>query len=379
MFSFSQFLTEATAKLAGGIQHLEHPADRTFDSPEAAHHAVSTLKGIVSGKTPITRKIDDKMSFQAVRTPEGKVGVKYKGAGSTYNFSEKDIETQHGHKPYLAGSLSTLLKHVGKVLPKKPSEYQGGYMSSADTRHEEGGHIGHTPNTIEYHTPVNSAEGQKLKKSKVSVVVHTELKGPQREAHPITSMAGFQEHPDVHQVQHIVSGKERELHPADKKTINAHLSAAQSLMKDHSHSHLSGHETSLRTYINSTVRNDEKPTTAGYKAHLAAAHDKKIEAVKMDTTKDSKTAEKNAALAHIDKNKKAFDKSFEIHHHVQQATNHLADALDKSSASGGGFQTRIAGKASGGEGYVGGGLKVVNRQEFSKANFARSASLKASK
>lgn len=379
MFSFSQFLTEATTKLAGGIQHLEHPSDRTFDSPEAAHHAVKTLKGVVSGKTPVTRKIDDKMSFQAVRTPEGKVGVKYKGAGSTYNFSEKDVETQHGHKPYLAGPLNTLLKHVGKVLPKKPGEYQGGYMSHQETRKEEGGHIGHTPNTVEYHTPVNSPEGQKLKKSKVSLVVHTALKGPQREAHPITSMAGFQEHPDVHQVQHVVSGKEREIHPADKKTINTHLSAAQDLMKDHSHAHLSGHETHLRTYINSTVRNDGKPSTTGYKAHLAAAHDKKIEAVKMDATKAAKTADKNAALAHVDKNKKAFDRSFEIHHHVQQATNHLADALDKSSAHGGGFQTRIGGKSSGGEGYVGGGLKIVNRPAFSKANLLKNVALRGEK
>jgi hypothetical protein len=378
MFTFSSFLTES-AKLTGGIQHLEHPADRTFDSPEAAHHAVSTLKGVVSGKTPITRKIDDKMSFQAVRTKEGKVGVKYKGSGSTYNFSSSDIEKQHGHKPYLAGPLNTLLKHAGKVLPKKAGEYQGGYMSHPETRKEEGGHIGHTPNTVEYHTPVNSAEGQKLKKSKVSMVVHTELRGPERTAHPITSMAGFQEHPDVHQVQHVVSGKERELHPEDKKVINKHIAAAQSLMKDHGHAHLSGHETSLRTYINSTVRNDEKPSTAGYKTHLAAAHDKKIEGVKMDSTKAAKTAEKTAALAHVDKNKKSFDKSFEIHHHVQQATNHLADALDKSSASGGGFHTRIGGKASGGEGYVGGGLKVVNRPAFSKANLLKNAAMRGEK
>lgn len=380
MFSFSQFLTEATVpKLTGGIQHLEHPSDQTFNGPEAANHAVSTLKGIVAGKTPITRKIDDKMSFQAIRTPTGKVGVKYKGSGSTYNYSASDIEKQHGHKPYMAGPMNALLKHVGKVLPKKAGEYQGGFMSTPETRKEEGGHISHTPNTIEYHTPVNSSEGQKLKKSKVSVAIHTSLHGPERSAHPITSMAGFQSHPDVHQVQHVVSGKERELHPDDKKVINTHLSAAQNLMKDHDYGHLSGHEGTLRTYVNSTVRSGEKASTAGYRTHLAAAHDKKIEAVKMDATKATKTAEKNAALAHVDKNKKAFDRTFEIHHHVQQATNHLSDALDKSSAHGGGFQTRIGGKASGGEGYVGSGLKISNRSEFAKANFARSAALKAAK
>ena len=377
MHSFREYLSEA--KSVGGIAHLEHPADRLFDGPEATKHSVETLKGVVSGKTPVTRKIDDKMSFQAIRTPEGKVGVKYKGSGSTYNFSAKDIEAQHGHKPYLTAPLHAVLKHVGKVLPEKHGEYQGGFMSTPETREEKGGHISHTPNTIEYHTPVNSAEGQKLKKSKVSLAVHTKLEGPERSPSPITSMAGFREHPDVHQVQHVVSAKEREIHPDDKKVINSHISAAEKLMKDHDHSHLSGHETSLRTYINSTVRNGERPSTEGYRTHLAAAHDKKIEGVKMDATKDAKRAEKNAALSHIDKNKKAFDKTLDIHHHLQQATNHLSDALDKSSASGGGFQTRIGGEASGGEGYVGNGLKIVNRHAFSKANFARSAELKASK
>jgi hypothetical protein len=319
------------------------------------------------------------MSFQAIRTKEGKVGVKYKGSGSTYNFSPADIEKQHGHKPYLAGPMNKLLSHIGKVLPKKAGEYQGGYMSSPETRHEEGGHISHTPNTIEYHTPVNSAEGQKLKKSKVSMAIHTELKGPERTAHPITSMAGFQEHPDVHQVQHVVSGKEREIHPEDKKVINKHIATAQSLMKNHSHGHLAGHEGTLRTYMNATVRSGETPSTSGYKSHLEAAHNKKIESVKTDVTKAAKTTERDVSLAHVEKNRKAFDKSFQIHHHVQQATNHLADALDKSSAHGGGFQTRIAGKASGGEGYVGGGLKIVNRPAFSKTNFARSAELKAGK
>ena len=112
MYSFSQFLFESVAKVTGGIQHLEHPSDRTFDSPEAAQHAIQTLKGVASGKTPITRKIDDKMSFQAVRTPEGKVGVKYKGSGSTYNFSASDIEKQHGHKPYMAGPMQIGRAHV---------------------------------------------------------------------------------------------------------------------------------------------------------------------------------------------------------------------------------------------------------------------------
>lgn len=374
MFKFADFLTEAAV---GGISHIEHPSDRILDGPDATSHAIKTLKGVASGKTPITRKIDDKMSYQAIRTPEGKVGVKYKGSGSTYNFSDKDVETQHGHKPYLEHPLKALLKHVGKVLPKRAGEYQGGFMSTPETRKEEGGHISHTPNTIEYHTPAHSEEGKKLAKSKVSTVIHTELKGPERTPHPITSNKEFGSHPDVHQVQHVVSPEERKLSPEAKKTVATHLQTAEKLLKNHSHAHLSGHEQTMRGYINSTVSSGDKPSVEGYKSHLENFHNKKIEGVKTAQTKEVKTADKNAALAHVEKNKAAFGKTLEIHHHVQQATNALARDLDKHG--GGGFGTKIGGKQSGGEGYVAGGLKVVDREGFSKANRERSAILRAGK
>jgi hypothetical protein len=374
MITFKSFLLEVHA---AGIQHLEHPSDRVFDSPEAATHAVNTLKGITSGKTPITRKIDDKMSFQAIRTPEGKVGVKYKGAGAHYNYTPQDVEKQHGHKPYLAHPLKSLLTHIGKVLPHRAGEYQGGFMSTSETRHEKGGKIGHTPNTIEYSTPSNSEEGKKLKRSKVSAVIHTELKGPKREPVPITSMHEFHSHPDVHLVQHVVEPAGRHISAEDKKTINSHISQAEKLMKGHDYSHLSGHESTLRNYINSTVRSGTTPNVAGYKQHLSDYHNKKIEAVKTQKSKEAKTAEKSAALQHVTKNAPAFAKSLQIHHHIQQATNHLARSLDK--ASKGGFETRIGGKETNGEGYVGGGLKVVDRSEFSRLNSARSAQLRAAR
>lgn len=375
MLRFFQFINEEVH--AGGIAHIEHPSDKTFDSEEAAKHAVKTLKHVTSGKAKITRKIDDKMSYHAIRTPEGKVGVKYKGSGSHYNFSEKDIDTQHGHKPYLVHPLKALLKHLPKVLPEKPGEYQGGYMSSPETREVKRGHISHTPNTIEYHAPANSEEGKKLAKSKVSTVIHTELKGPHKVAHPITDTSKFKSHPDVHMVSHIVANKEKHIEPSIKKKAAEHIKQAEHLMKGHTYSHMAGHEIPLRTYINSTVSSGEKPTIEGYKKHLSAAHDKKIDAVKTEKTKEVKRQQKAAALQHIDKNKKHFEKSLQIHHHVQQATNELARALDKHGA--GGFHTKIGGKESGGEGYVANGLKIVDREGFSKANRERSAILRAQK
>ena len=376
MLSFNEFIAEAKTQ-APGIQHLEHPADRTFDGRKATHAAIKTLKGVVSSRIPITRKIDDKMSYQAVRTADGKVGVKYKGAGSSYNFSSAEVDKQHGHKPYLAEPLKLLHKHLGKVLPDRPGEYQGGYMSGREHRTTKGGNISHTPNTISYDTASSSPEGKKLARSHVSTVIHSELKGEHKTAHPITDTSEFKQHADVHQVQHVVSGQERQLGTADKKIINGHIKQAQRLIKGHSYHHLAGHTGTLRTHINNTIRTGEKPTVASYKAHLGKDYDKKIDAVKLEKTKEAKRADKAAALAHVDKNKARFDRTLDIHHHVQSATNHLASSID--SLGSGGFNTAIAGNKSEGEGFVGGGLKIVNRKGFSAANLAKSDSFKKTK
>lgn len=162
MKSFNRFLTEAK----GGIQHLEHPSDISFDSRDSANHAVKTLTNVLNRQGDMTRKIDDKMSFQTIRTEDGKIGVKYKGSGSKYNFSADDIDAQHGHKPYLANALKPLLQHMDKVLPKRAGEWQGGFMSTPETREEKNGKISHTPNTISYSSPTDHPEGKALKNSK---------------------------------------------------------------------------------------------------------------------------------------------------------------------------------------------------------------------
>ncbi|MEI7420374.1 MAG: DUF6267 family protein, partial [Actinomycetes bacterium] len=360
-------------------QHIEHPSDRTFDGEEATKHAIDTLRGATKGSVPLSRKIDDKMSYQVKRDASGKVGVKYKGPGSHYNYSNEDIDTQHGHKPYLAHPLKQLLEHLPKVLPKRAGEYQGGYMSSSADRKILNGRISHKPNTIEYSVPTDTEEGKKLQNSKVSTVIHSELKGPDRKASSITDTSEFRQHPDVHQVSPIVSHDEQHnVDPVTKRQVLRHLDQADKLSKNHSSEHLAGHEQTLRTYINSTVRSGETPSTEGYMTHLTTHHQKLIDAVKLDKTKQAKTATMKAALAHVKGNKKAFDKSLQIHGHVQAATNLLARGLSKTAH--GGYHHAIEGQETGPEGFVANGLKIVDRGEsgFSRANLARSAILKAS-
>ena len=370
MQSFLSFLSEAA------ILHIEHPSDRLFDGPQPAKHALRTLKQVSAGKAPtMTRKIDDKMSFNVIRRADGKVGVKYKGTGSSYNFSEQDIEDQHSHKQYLAHPLKLLLKHLPKVIPHTPGEYQGGYMSDRESREHENGKISHTPNTIKYETDSDSPEGKSLAKSKVSAVIHTKITsgGPK----PLTSLEGFNHHPDVHLVPHLVS-KDHAIVPKEHKSkADEHLKKAEEMMASHSYDHHVGHEQTLRQYINSTLSTNETPSTQGYKGYLTRWHQKKIDAVKTDKTKVAKKKVLDDAIEHVSKHQKQFNDTLEIHHHLQQATNHLSRGLDAFGA--GGFSTSIAGEAAGGEGHVYNGLKVVDRQGFSAANRARSEMFKASK
>ena len=377
MFGFKQYiqLLSEQKKPVRGILHLPHPSEAAFNTRKGAvGSTLSKIQGVISGRTPITRKIDDRMSFQAIRTPEGKVGVKYKGTGATYNFSAEDIKKQHSEKPYIAGPLMNIHKHIHKVLPKGAGEYQGGYLSSLEDRTEEDGNIGHKPNTIRYSVDKKSAEGKKLAKAPLSIALHSRIA-----ADGSTSPIGegeLQEHPDVHLMSHLVSGEERKLSPDAKRKALEHIAAAKKLGQKHSHDHHEGHDETLLRYANSTIDTGEKPNAKGYIKFLEKHHQKRIDSVKTEKAKNQKAEERKASINHVNDNLDKFDKTFDMHHHIQQATYAVADALSKTAS--GGYSHKIDGEEAAGEGFVSGGMKFVPRK-FTEANRKRSAALKAQK
>jgi hypothetical protein len=374
MFGFRQYtpLLVEQKKPVRGIQHLPHPAEAAFSTRKGA--VGSKIQGVINGRTPITRKIDDRMSFQTIRTPEGKVGVKYKGPGASYNFSPEDIKKQYSEKPYIAGPMMNILKHIHKVLPEGSGEYQGGYLSSLEDRTEEDGKIGHKPNTIRYSVDKKSAEGKKLAKAPLSIALHSRIA-----ADGSTSPIGegeLKDHPDVHVMSHVVTGEERKLSPEAKRKALEHIAAAKKLAKDHSHDHHEGHEETLLRYANSTVDTGEKPTAKGYTKFLQKHHQKLIDKVKTEKAKAQKTEAMKAAINHVNDNLGKFDKTFDVHHHIQQAGYIVADALSKTAS--GGYSHKIDNEEAAGEGFVSGGVKFVPRK-FTEANRKRSSALKAQK
>lgn len=156
-----------------------------------------------------------------------------------------------------------------------------------------------------------------------------------------------------------------------------HMAAAKDLhdkVPHDFHDIVGKHNEHITTYINKTVRDDSKPTTKGLRSHIEARHQKNVDSVKTPAAKATKTASMNADLAHHDTHEKHFDTALKIHHHIQSAKNILVHGLNKANATHGGMEHHIDGKETHPEGYVahhnGQSIKLVNRGEFSKANFA---------
>jgi hypothetical protein len=402
MKSFISFLKEETEE-SSQLKHIHHAEDRPLMHGHAGfEHAFGALEQahahIKAGhqSSNLTMKYDGSPSIVFGHHPKtGKFFVATKSAfnkNPKINHTEADIDKNHGHAPGLAHTLKHALKHLPKVTPKT-GVYQGDLMHHADTKtlHEgymveaKSGKVSFTPNTITY--TAHGPEAEKIKKSKVGVVVHQQYHGSDIDkmhasAHP--DMSKFKEHPDVHLhgAEHDTSKVKHSEH--NENTFQKHMKAAKDIHTAHGHKMYdaihpkhSGETGHLSTYINHTVRNDEVPSVEGFKQHLKSQHDKMASKVKTEKSKSEKTKQGQSELAHVEKHKEHYSNLFAMHHHLHQAKNALVNSLETHE---GRYQHHIEGKKSKPEGFVvnhkpeGGKeepTKLVNRAEFAKQNLLK--------
>lgn len=387
MKKFTSFLREMTEADEKQLKHLEHLEDHPINAgKEGIRHAIANLEDVhkkLRGKntdTKITMKYDGSPSVVFGHHPEnGKFFVASKSVfnkSPKLNYTEEDIERNHGHAPGLVEKLKHALKHLPKVAPPR-GVYQGDIMHTAGDVEEHGGKVHFTPNTITYSAPKGSAHGKAALKSKVGVAVHTAYKGdslPDMEAEYAPNLSHFGKNEDVHLIstQHDLSKVKYGDEQQDQ--FKRHLKLAQSAahkIPDEGHEAISAHVVPLKTYINHTVRTSTKPTAQGFIDHYSAAHDKKIDGVKTAKAKEAKTVEKQRAIQHVMDNRKHFNNVLELHKHLQAAKDVLTNSLSSTAE----FGHSIQGKKAKPEGFVvvrnNRPTKFVDRKEFSAANFNR--------
>jgi hypothetical protein len=391
MRKFQTYIIESTNE--DKLTHLEHAEDHPINAGAAGfQHAKKTLMAghnALLGKqtnATVTTKYDGSPSIVFGHHPEtGKFFVASKSAfnkNPKLNYTEKDIEANHGHAPGLVSKLSAALKHLPKVTPKE-GVYQGDVMHSGvqskSNPHGDvkirGGQAHFTPNTITYSTK-KPGEAEKVADSKIGVAVHTAYHGPSFEkmkAQYNTGHAGFGSHKDVHlmDVTHDI-GKSKYT-PEQQATFKQHMAKAEehhnAIEKAGGYHHLEPHTEHLKTYINKTVRTGDTPSTKGYNSHLGEIHQKLADKVKTPASKADKMAAGEKMINHVETHREVFNHLWGMHHSLQTAKDQLAHSFSSHTDYG----HSVGNKKVKPEGHViainNRPTKIVDRAEFSKNNF----------
>jgi hypothetical protein len=392
MISFQSFLTEAAAS-EDKLKHLEHAEDHPINAgAEGYQHAIKTLHAVrhaMQGKPSeahTTTKYDGSPSIVFGHHPTtGRFFVASKSAfnkNPKINYTPEDIDTNHGHAPGLVEKLKQGLKHLPKVVPDR-GVYQGDVMHSGSKDVEKkNGEYHFKPNTITYTAKQGSPEGQKIAKSKFGVVVHTQYKGKDLESMKAgfkpDAPRSFKEHSDVHVIHPNVDAAQAHMTDKDHKEFDEHMSAAeeahQKLSKGGGYNAIAQHTEHLKTYINKNVAAGTTPSHAGFRQHIADRGAKDLEKLKSDKGKAARTSALNMSLKQVDQHKQHLQAALELHNHLQKAKDKLVHGLEAGDKPLG---TEISGVKSKGEGYVttvgGRPTKLVDRAEFSRANFSQGA------
>jgi hypothetical protein len=380
---FLDFLIEAETinkEKSKAIKHLTHlggeaqfvgraETNRDLTRLEDLHKHLSGEKSSVEN---VGVKADGSPSFEMghVKNPatgEKEFGVAYKGAARGYAFTPDQVKEKFGHSPGLASKMGQLLEHGKKVMSPIHGVVQGDFMGSQKdkTITTEGNKISHKENLIKYSYPKESEEGKQLKKSKISISLHTRIDKEQPEYNIDTSK--FYNSPDVHMFNNKLSRSGVNYSQEDKNEFDKNFSKANEHLKYlKNHDELVGkHTEHLQTYINKTVREGTTPTTAGYKSHLKTRLQKDVDKVSRPANKLKKSIAMKNMISHVEENKGDFDSLFKAHVHLDKAKNVLLRTLENSNHN---QEHTINGKATNPEGFVvgykdGSVSKVVNRSK----------------
>jgi hypothetical protein len=386
MLTFSTFLVESLD--VDKLKHLEHAEDHIIHGgdPGVAHAAdnLDDLHNLLTGgksKSKITTKYDGSPSVVFGINPEnGKFFVASKSAFNVnpkLNYTEKDIDQNHGHAPGLVSKLKSALAHLPKVMPKEGGVYQGDFLYDKPDVEEEGGKLKFAPNTITYSADKDSAQGRKIAASQMGFVVHTKYKGKKladMKAGFDVDHSKFKQDPDVNLVNPEVNDTSKSRYtPKMQAEYAKHKEAAAEAYRNTGSDvleALSKHDATIKPYINQTVRDGTTPDSKEYVKYLQNKRDKETSKLKTEASKQKKADQYNTLIDDIESNQHEYKSAFDLHHHLQKAKDVLVNALGNPTD----FEHTVGGKQVKPEGFVsirdGKPTKLVDRAEFSRLNFA---------
>ena len=356
-------------KLTEGVR-IEHPEDLVFDHgskgitqalagiQRAAAEPAKTNTIKWDGKPAVIFGRNERGEF-ILTDKSGFLAKGYDGMAKSPQDIERIMNMRKGDRTDLIAIYAKLFPLLRRTVPEDFRGYVQGDLLYSDTPPLENGSYVFTPNTVTYRVSADTALGKAVGASEAGVAVHTAIDEPGGSAKPITS-AVLDKAPGVlildptmkdtgsaislntdlvKQVQDIYNNYAPE--------IDAFFNPGELRARK-----ITNTPALLKQYINSKVR-------AGNYSNMVKDFGPWI------TAKEKTKAPR--IIEWMNENKGAVAALFSSFLNISQLKNDLVRQLDAQDQD----VTAAIGDEPGHEGYVGAGMKFVDRMRFSQANFAQ--------
>ena len=313
--------------------------------------------------------------------------------GAKINFSEKDVDNNHGNSPGLAAKLKDCLKYLPKLGIKGVA--QGDLLFTDDKTKKKINNqncIIFQPNTITYCIPEEDELYAKAASAKLGVVFHTEYVGNTIES--MNAKFGYNvdklnESNDVLVLSAETGelGKDTLLTKEQQgyvSTVTKQKSLVAGSFLDLLAEHNSGKDqlalgVRLKIFFNQYVRQGKKMGQTGkvvkeFKEYYQAEGQKAADKLKTAKGKASKIAKVCSGLREIEAHGKDLEKTIDLYKSLQSAKEVFIRKLEKGERFGTFLRTENGYDITAPEGYVAivegdKAVKLVDRLAFSTANF----------
>ena len=378
--------------------HLEHLEDNILnDGSQGGREAIAFLRSLGDmlerggAETRVTVKWDCAPAIICGIDPSN--GKFFVGTKSVFNktpkvsYSEADVD-----KYYPPGQLSDKLKTSYRYLSRLPINgvVQGDLLFTDDKYTANiGGDlcVAFTPNTITYAVPKNSAIGERISAAKMGIVFHTTYTGRTLDTMSASFGANVRGDNDVFVASAEFSNAsgEASMSVSEKGTYNALINRAEGSLKQASKflDMMRGdNKFSLnymfKVFFNQYVRQGKtgmsvKATAMDFASYFSNALDKEIASKKTKSAQDKYLKIKTDGLKFIASNENSLYMTVASYYNLQTAKQFMISKLQKVNTLGTFLRTDNGYRVTAPEGFVairsGRALKLVDRLEFSRANF----------
>lgn len=402
MKTFRQYITESSDKNT----HLEHLEDEIFNAGIAGtRRALDFLRGLrnmLQGSSKssvnVTVKWDGAPAIVCGINPENKkFFVATKAAfnkNPKLNYTHADIEVNHAGKTGLIEKLKAALDNLSDVGIK--GVIQGDILfTKKDLKYVEyNGEkmLTFTPNTITYAVPADSDLAHRMQAANIGVVFHTTYTGKkvanlkanfgadvsslQKTGRAWVTDATFRDESgsatltqaETDYVSSRLSEIGRQFNKMDSASVARIVADEQLILL-------------VKTYVNSRVRVGEnisgtKKYAKGLVQFIKERFQKEIDKLKTDRGKEGRKLKLKETLAFIKAHEDQFIIMFLLAALMSDVKGVLLNKLKKVNSIGTFLETPEGFKVTSPEGFVavdqiGSAVKLVDRLEFSRANFTQ--------